>query len=92
MVDEKTEYTTFTTEEIVTETKTYESKVEQTSMSLAEEEVSVNQKSGHIETEYDVNGNQKNVTISAVEKKLIRKLDFIYVMPFVAILNFLQVR
>lgn len=41
--------------------------------------------------EYDENGNKHNFTISQAEKRLVRKLDFIYVMPFVAILNFLQV-
>jgi hypothetical protein len=30
--------------------------------------------------------------ITDAEKKLVRKLDFLYVMPCIAILNFLQVK
>ncbi|KAF7727465.1 hypothetical protein EC973_007534 [Apophysomyces ossiformis] len=41
------------------------------------------------EDTYDELGN-KNYTISSAERSLVRKLDFIYVMPFIAVLNFLQ--
>ncbi|KAG0162456.1 hypothetical protein DFQ28_004452 [Apophysomyces sp. BC1034] len=41
------------------------------------------------ENQYDELGN-KEYTVTAAERSLVRKLDFIYVMPFVAILNFLQ--
>lgn len=46
---------------------------------------------GNVE-EYDANGNHINFVMTETEKKLIRKLDFIYVMPYVCILNFLQVK
>ena len=35
---------------------------------------------------------ENSVAYSAEERRLVRKLDYIYVMPFIAILNFLQVR
>ncbi|KAF7722522.1 hypothetical protein EC973_003085 [Apophysomyces ossiformis] len=40
-------------------------------------------------TQYDVTG-KAEYTVTAAERSLIRKMDFLYVMPFVAILNFLQ--
>ncbi|KAI9281154.1 major facilitator superfamily domain-containing protein [Sporodiniella umbellata] len=41
--------------------------------------------------EFDVNGNQLKEHIkSAAEKRLVLKFDWIFVMPFIAILNFLQ--
>lgn len=40
--------------------------------------------------EYDSKGERIYVQ-SEAEKALVRKLDFIYVMPFIAALNFLQV-
>lgn len=43
-----------------------------------------------VSEEFDKNGDRIYVR-SAAEKALVRKLDFIYVMPFVAVLNFLQV-
>jgi hypothetical protein len=46
---------------------------------------------GQVE-EYDQTGNLVNFVMSREEKRLVNKLDFIYVMPFVCILNFLQVR
>jgi hypothetical protein len=42
--------------------------------------------------EYDAHGNQINFVMSETERRLVRKLDFIYVMPFVCVLNFLQVK
>ncbi|KAJ8661204.1 hypothetical protein O0I10_002953 [Lichtheimia ornata] len=42
-----------------------------------------------VSEEFDKNGDRIYVR-SAAEKALVRKLDFIYVMPFVAVLNFLQ--
>ena len=43
-----------------------------------------------VSEEFDKNGDRIYVK-SAAERALVRKLDFIYVMPFVAVLNFLQV-
>lgn len=43
-----------------------------------------------VSEEFDKNGERIYVK-SAAERALVRKLDFIYVMPFVAVLNFLQV-
>lgn len=42
------------------------------------------------EQDYDENGNHMVFVKSATEVRLVRKLDFIYVMPFVAVINFLQ--
>lgn len=42
--------------------------------------------------EYDEHGNQINFVMSKAETKLVRKLDYMYVMPYIAVLNFLQVR
>lgn len=42
--------------------------------------------------EYDEHGNQINFVMSETETKLVRKLDYMYVMPYIAVLNFLQVR
>lgn len=39
--------------------------------------------------EFDEKG-ERIYVVTEAEKKLVRKLDFIYVMPIVAILNFLQ--
>lgn len=39
---------------------------------------------------FDDNGNEIYEQTDA-ERELVRKLDYIYVMPFIAILNFLQV-
>ncbi|KAG0166807.1 hypothetical protein DFQ28_010695 [Apophysomyces sp. BC1034] len=41
------------------------------------------------EEQFDQSGNKK-YTVTAAERTLVRKLDFLYVMPFIAILNFLQ--
>lgn len=41
--------------------------------------------------EFDENGIELNYSQSKTEARLVRKLDWIYVMPFIAILNFLQV-
>jgi len=41
--------------------------------------------------EYDEHGNQINFVMSETETKLVRKLDYMYVMPYIAVLNFLQV-
>ncbi|CAO3698432.1 unnamed protein product [Rhizopus stolonifer] len=40
--------------------------------------------------EFDENGIELNYSQSKTEARLVRKLDWIYVMPFIAILNFLQ--
>ncbi|KAL7333322.1 hypothetical protein PS15p_202234 [Mucor circinelloides] len=40
--------------------------------------------------EYDEHGNQINFVMSETETKLVRKLDYMYVMPYIAVLNFLQ--
>lgn len=45
---------------------------------------------GNVE-EYDAQGNLINFVMSPGEKSLIRKLDFMYVMPYICVLNFLQV-
>ncbi|KAG0163724.1 hypothetical protein DFQ28_011304 [Apophysomyces sp. BC1034] len=43
----------------------------------------------YVKLEYNIAG-QAEYEISPAERRLVRKLDFIYVMPFVAVLNFLQ--
>lgn len=43
------------------------------------------------QVEYDARGD-RIYEQSEDEKRLVRKLDYIFVMPFIAILNFLQVR
>lgn len=45
---------------------------------------------GNVE-EYDEQGNLINFIMSPGEKSLLRKLDFMYVMPYICVLNFLQV-
>lgn len=60
--------------------------------SKVEYEGETNEKTEVHETieEFDKNGERIYVKSDA-EKALVRKLDFIYVMPFIALLNFLQV-
>lgn len=101
-MEEKTEYytttTTTTTGPVVTSTTSY---VTESRDSYDEKEVvledqnldHVSDINRHVVTdEYDENGNLVNFVMSPVEKKLVFKLDFIYVMPYVCILNFLQVK
>lgn len=105
--EENKEYytTAYTTTTTVTTAMTTEEKVETGSDRMLSHEdglvrddtiiassIEINEKSDITTAqEYDENGNKRNFTISQTEKRLVRKLDFIYVMPFVAILNFLQV-
>lgn len=101
-MEEKTEYytttTTTTTGPVVTSTTSY---VTESRDSYDEKEVvledqnldHVSDINRHVVTdEYDENGNLVNFVMSPVEKRLVFKLDFIYVMPYVCILNFLQVK
>ncbi|CEG64648.1 hypothetical protein RMATCC62417_01584 [Rhizopus microsporus] len=104
--EENKEYytTAYTTTTTVTTAMTTEEKVETGSDRMLSHEdglvrddtiiassIEINEKSDITTAqEYDENGNKRNFTISQTEKRLVRKLDFIYVMPFVAILNFLQ--
>ncbi|KAI8643278.1 major facilitator superfamily domain-containing protein [Parasitella parasitica] len=52
--------------------------------------VHVDEKAGSSNEQYDEHGNQINFTMSEVEIRLVRKLDYRFVMPYIAILNFLQ--
>lgn len=69
-------------------------KVEQMShhSASANVDVAAAEKGQEINEEYDEYGNQINFVMSETEIKLVRKLDYIYVMPYVAVLNFLQVK
>lgn len=87
------------TEQYTTVTTTHHTSVATTSdyseSSKTEQEVSLDEKmaehgSSSVE-EYDAQGNQINFVMSETERKLVRKLDYIYVMPFICVLNFLQV-
>lgn len=106
-IEENKEYytTTYTTTTTVETAMVTEEKVEARSDGISSHEdalvrddtiiassIEINEKSDNTTAqEYDENGNKHNFTISQTEKRLVRKLDFVYVMPFVAILNFLQV-
>lgn len=65
-------------------------KTEQTSVSTKHEIDTELQAVDAKEEMYDLNGNPIHFVMSPEEKKLVRKLDYIYVMPFISILNFLQ--
>ncbi|GAA5801260.1 hypothetical protein HPULCUR_006705 [Helicostylum pulchrum] len=99
-MEEKTEYYTTTTTTtqgpVVTSTTAY---VTESRDSYDEKEVVLeDQNLDHVSDvnrqviadEYDENGNLVDFVMCPVEKKLVFKLDFIYVMPYVCILNFLQ--
>lgn len=103
-MEEKTEYYTTTTSHTVpTVTTTTTTTHYSTSTEVEEEDHKsyvLDEKHDHVSAdsneqgnveEYDANGNHINFVMSETEKKLIRKMDFIYVMPYVCILNFLQV-
>ncbi|CDH48817.1 mfs allantoate transporter [Lichtheimia corymbifera JMRC:FSU:9682] len=78
----KVEYTTeYTTEEVV------EQKDVLTPTTTIQENKS--EKVVDVSEDFDKNGDRIYVK-SAAERALVRKLDFLYVMPFVAVLNFLQ--
>lgn len=80
----KVEYTTeYTTEEVV------EQKDVLTPTTTIQENKS--EKVVDVSEDFDKNGDRIYVK-SAAERALVRKLDFLYVMPFVAVLNFLQVQ
>lgn len=42
--------------------------------------------------EFDQYGNRINFVMSREERRLVNKLDYIYVMPYICVLNFLQVQ
>ena len=96
---EKTEYYTTTTTTTTTTNTNYadqysaDEKFDDKTVVMDDQHVQhvTDTEQGEVE-EYDTHGNHINFVMSETEKKLIRKLDFIYVMPYVCILNFLQVR
>ncbi|KAG0951023.1 hypothetical protein G6F57_001711 [Rhizopus arrhizus] len=96
---EKTEYTTALHGSVQEVYASSEEKIETgSSETVVREEtivtdvIELNEKSHVVEQqqEIDVNGVQHNFVRSNEESRLVRKLDFIYVMPFIAVLNFLQ--
>jgi hypothetical protein len=102
-MEEKTEYYTTTTTSVPTTTTTTTTTTHYTTTAkdYDEEEKTIvldnehhHSSETHLEDtieEYDSHGNHINFVMSDAEKRLIRKMDYIYVMPFVCILNFLQV-
>lgn len=99
-MEEKTEYytttTTTTTTSVPTVTTTTHYTTTEEKYDEEKEIVLDDERHDHISDsnekveEYDLNGNQINFVMTDVEKRLIRRLDYIYVMPYVCILNFLQ--
>lgn len=81
----KVEYTTeYTTEEVVEQKGGVLTPTTTIQENKSEKMIDVSE-------DFDKNGDRIYVK-SAAEKALVRKLDFLYVMPFVAVLNFLQVQ
>ncbi|KAI9278608.1 major facilitator superfamily domain-containing protein [Phascolomyces articulosus] len=99
MPDSKVEYTT--TEYTVEEGPRVEYTTTTTTTTVEEKTAVVDEKSekhdyldtsassNDVTEEFDARG-ERIYTKSDAEKKLVRKLDYLYVMPFIAILNFLQ--
>ena len=93
MTDSKVEYTVEEGQKIeyTTTTTTVEEKTAVIDeKASAREYLDTTASSNEVTEEFDARGDRIYVKSSA-EKALVRKLDFIYVMPFIAILNFLQV-
>lgn len=71
-------------------------KTEDHSVSTKHEDVMLDTESQIMKTagdeKYDLNGNPVHFVMTPEERKLVRKLDYMYVMPFVSVLNFLQVK
>lgn len=100
--EEKTEYYTTTTYTMTTSTITVpglESSLSEDDKKAVQEDnvlaatIELDEKSEIVtaKAEYDENGNHISFTRSKAESSIVYKMDFIFVMPFVAIINFLQV-
>ncbi|EIE89442.1 hypothetical protein G6F46_001090 [Rhizopus delemar] len=99
--EEKTEYYTTTTYTMTTSTITVpglESSLSEDDKKAVQEDnvlaatIELDEKSEIVtaKAEYDENGNHISFTRSKAESSIVYKMDFIFVMPFVAIINFLQ--